>query len=180
MFPAKGAFAGGSAARTLGSRARVVARAAAIPVSAPAGRKCTPGYTLVVTLGSANEPTRVLYDGDCGVCAWLAEREAAHHPQTEIRFEPYQRFGDEELAAWGLTAAACHREVQLVRPGGRVSAGPWAVNRVLLRRFPWSVAVAMLYAVPVLLPLEWLGYRVFARYRHVVSRWLGLEQCRVG
>lgn len=133
-----------------------------------------------MTTVSSAKPDRVLYDGDCGVCTMLANREAALQSPQRFTFVPYQQYDDDALAAFGLTAADCHHAVQLITKSGRVVGGPWAVNRLLLRRFPWVVIVVILYAVPILLPLEWLGYRWFARNRHLVSRWLGLDRCRIG
>lgn len=129
--------------------------------------------------GETQRANRVLYDGDCGVCTLFAQREAKHHSDAVLEFLPYQALAPEELERLGLTAADCDHELQYIDSKGRVSGGPWAINRILIRRLPWSILVVFVYAVPIFLPLEWLGYRIFARYRHVVSRWLGLDACRV-
>ena len=125
------------------------------------------------------QPARVLYDGDCGVCTVLAEREAAHHSPGRFEFVMYQSIDEPELAKVGLSHADCRHELQLIASDGRVHGGAWAINRLLIHRFPWSIVVAVLYLLPVLLLFEWAGYRLFVRNRHVVSRWLGIDACRV-
>jgi hypothetical protein len=93
--------------------------------------------------------------------------------------EPYQAFEESELARFGIDYEKCSRAVQVITRKGLVYAGAFGVNYFLWRRFPWSLAVFLVYAIPVLLLLEVIGYRIVANNRHHISQWLGLESfCR--
>jgi predicted DCC family thiol-disulfide oxidoreductase YuxK len=35
----------------------------------------------------------------------------------------------------------------------------------------------LIYAIPVLLLLEMIGYRIVADNRHLISRWFGMQAC---
>ena len=66
------------------------------------------------------------------------------------------------------------RALQVITRKGRVHAGAFGVNYFLWKRFPWSLAVFLVYAIPVLLLLEVIGYRIVAENRHRISQWLGM------
>jgi predicted DCC family thiol-disulfide oxidoreductase YuxK len=119
----------------------------------------------------------LLFDGDCGVCTRSAEWVKARDRRGEFIVEPYQRFPDAELAAIGLSYEHCSYEAQAIDLEGRALGGAIAVNYVLLRRFPWNILVVIAYALPPLLLIEMAAYRLVARNRHRISRWLGLKAC---
>lgn len=124
---------------------------------------------------------RLLFDGECGICSWLALR--ARRIDRCARFEvvPYQLVPERDLAAWGLDHRSCARRLQLLSgapPRPRRRAGAFAVNAFLWNRFPWNVGVALLYLCPPLLLLEVLGYELVAANRAWISRRLGLGACR--
>lgn len=121
-----------------------------------------------------------LFDGDCGICSRLVELGREIDRDGTFIFEPYFRFSEEELAPHGLDHAACSRAARLILPDGTVRSGAFAVNGFLLRFFPLSVIVWLIYLLfPVMVPLEMLGYALVARNRHHISRWLGLSACAV-
>ncbi|HMB29775.1 MAG TPA: DCC1-like thiol-disulfide oxidoreductase family protein [Blastocatellia bacterium] len=123
----------------------------------------------------------LLFDGDCGVCSWSAGIARRMDRGRGFIVEPYQAFDETELARFGINYENCSRAVQVITRKGRVYAGAFGVNYFLWRRFPWSVAVFLVYAIPVLLLLEMIGYRIVAENRHHISQWLGLESfCRTG
>jgi len=122
---------------------------------------------------------RLIYDGECGICRALVERLDWLDPEGRWEALPYQSLGDAGLRELGLTSADCAREVQVVTGQGRIFAGPWAVNYLLWERWPGQVLVTVLFALPPLLLLEWVGYRLVARYRSRLSRWFGLTACAV-
>lgn len=128
----------------------------------------------MIDLGKRNY---LLFDGDCGICSYSAEWAKKQDRSGEFIIEPYQRFPEHELIRLGLTYEDCAREVQVVSGRGRVYGGAIAVNYFLLKRFPWMLLVILIYAIPALLLLEVIGYRLVARNRHRVSRWLGLKAC---
>jgi predicted DCC family thiol-disulfide oxidoreductase YuxK len=39
--------------------------------------------------------------------------------------------------------------------------------------------VFLIYAIPVLLLLEVIGYRIIAENRHRISRWFGMRACLI-
>jgi predicted DCC family thiol-disulfide oxidoreductase YuxK len=123
----------------------------------------------------------LLFDGECGVCSWLALRARRIDGRGRFGIRPYQEVAEADLAPWRVTHADCARSLQLLlgRPGRpRRHGGAFAVNAFLWRFFPWSLGVALLYLLPPLLVLEIVGYRLVAAHRARVSRLLGLSACR--
>jgi predicted DCC family thiol-disulfide oxidoreductase YuxK len=116
----------------------------------------------------------LLFDGDCGVCSWSAEIAKRMDGGGRFIIEPYQSFDESELAPFGIDYEKCSRALQVITRKGRVHAGAFGVNYFLWRRFPWSLAVFLVYAIPVLLLFEVIGYRIVARNRHRISRRLGM------
>src|SRR5262245_32645616 len=121
----------------------------------------------------------ILFDGDCGVCTWSAEVVRRMDRGRGFIVEPYQAFDESELARFGINYEKCSRAAQVITRKGRVYAGAFGVNYFLWRRFPWSVAVFLVYAIPVLLLLEVIGYRIVAENRHRISRWFGMQACLI-
>lgn len=122
-------------------------------------------------------PDLLLFDADCGLCGALALRARDHDRRTRFRIEPFQNWSDADLAALGLTRAACERAMQVVTASGRRLAGAFAVNHYLWRTGGWGRLVALFYLLPPLLLLEMAGYALVARYRTRISGWLGLARC---
>lgn len=122
----------------------------------------------------------LLFDGDCGVCTYLATEIAPKlDSKKRFRIEPYGRFSETELQQFGLDYRKCNERVYAISPRGHVYGGAIGVNYFVLRSFPWSLLVLPFVILPPLLLLEMLGYWVFARNRHRISRWLGLTSCVV-
>jgi predicted DCC family thiol-disulfide oxidoreductase YuxK len=121
----------------------------------------------------------MLFDGDCGVCTWSAEVVRRMDRGRGFIVEPYQAFDESELARFGINYEKCSRAVQVITRKGRVYAGAFGVNYFLWRRFPWSLAVFLIYAIPPLLLLEVIGYRIVAENRHRISRWFGMQACLI-
>jgi hypothetical protein len=67
------------------------------------------------------------------------------------------------------------RAPRVITRKGWVYAGAFGVNYFLWRRFPWSLAVFLIYAIPLLLLLEVIGYRIVAENRHRISRWFAMH-----
>ena len=131
-------------------------------------------FNQMFKLGTQNY---LLYDGDCGVCTKLAERAKKMDRKRRFLIEPYQNFSDQDLSQAGLNQSMCARKLQLIASTGAVYGGAFAVNQFL-----WTCglrSVALMYAIPPFLLAEVLGYAVFARHRHRISRWMGLNECSV-
>jgi predicted DCC family thiol-disulfide oxidoreductase YuxK len=106
-------------------------------------------------------PTFV-YDGDCAFCTRCAQFAQRRVP-TPAAIVPWQRA---DLAALGLSVAACDQAVQWVEPGRSALAGPEAIGALLRSsRRGWSVVGRLLALRPVL-GLAWPVYRWIARNRH--------------
>jgi predicted DCC family thiol-disulfide oxidoreductase YuxK len=121
----------------------------------------------------------LLFDGDCGVCSWSAEVAKRMDRGRRFVIEPYQNFGESELMRFGVNYEKCTRALQVITRKGRVYAGALGVNYFLWRRFPWALIVFLIYAIPVLLLLEVIGYRIVAENRHRISRWFGMQACLI-
>lgn len=75
------------------------------------------------------------------------------------------------IESYGLTRAEVDREAWTIDPGGERLGGAAAVNRVLRElALPWR-ALAALYRVPGVAPLEGAAYRWVARHRGLFARW---------
>ena len=120
---------------------------------------------------------RLIYDGACGICGALSERTRWFDPERRWEVLPYQSIAEADLRQMGLTVEDCARAVQVVTGQGRRFAGPWAINYLLWQRWPGRLLVALFFALPPILLLEWVGYRLVARYRSHLSRWFGLTSC---
>jgi predicted DCC family thiol-disulfide oxidoreductase YuxK len=120
---------------------------------------------------------KLIYDGACGICRALSERTRWFDPECRWEVLPYQSIEEADLRKMGLTVADCARAVQVVNEEGRRFAGPWAINYLLWQRWPGRWLVALFFVLPPLLLLEWIGYRLVARYRSHFSRWFGLTSC---
>jgi predicted DCC family thiol-disulfide oxidoreductase YuxK len=119
----------------------------------------------------------MLFDGDCGICSYSAE--VARRMDREGRFviEPYQSFPEAGLEKFGISYADCNKRMYVISRRGRVYGGAFGVNYFLFQRLPWSLLVALIYVLPILLLLEIIGYALVAKNRHTLSRWFGLKAC---
>ncbi len=120
----------------------------------------------------------LLFDGDCGICTWFAEWCQRTDSSRRWRIAPYQDVAEDELAKHDVTWAQCAHSMHVIARSGRVHRGAFAVNAFLWQRAPWRPLIVVVYAIPVFLLLEIIGYRIVANHRARLSKWLGLEACR--
>ncbi|MFN0085477.1 MAG: thiol-disulfide oxidoreductase DCC family protein [Blastocatellia bacterium] len=120
----------------------------------------------------------MLFDGDCGICAWSAELVKRMDRKRRFRVEPYQAYEEADLRAYGIDYADCARALQVITRKGRVYGGALGVNYFLWRQFPWTLLVILIYAVPILFVLELIGYRLVADHRQRLSIHFGLKGCK--
>ena len=120
----------------------------------------------------------LLFDGDCGICSWSADVAKRMDRDRKFIIEPYQIIDESELMRFGIDYEKCSRAVQVITRNRRVYAGAFGVN-YFLWRFPWSIAVFLIYAIPILLLFEVIGYRIVAVNRHRISQWFGLRACLI-
>jgi predicted DCC family thiol-disulfide oxidoreductase YuxK len=114
-------------------------------------------------------PLTVLYDEDCGLCAWLA----AWLERADVVVAPIgSRVGERQLR--DLPHAQRYATVHVVDNAGRRHSGPAGLPPLLrgLPRLRWTAALAE--AMPWL--TAW-AYGLVARHRRTLSRVLALEAC---
>jgi predicted DCC family thiol-disulfide oxidoreductase YuxK len=121
----------------------------------------------------------LLFDGDCGVCNRTAEILQRLDAGHNFSIKPYQSFTEDELKRYGLCYDKCSQRAYVISPSGKVYGGAFAANYFFLKRFPWSLLILLIYALPPLLLAEVIGYYLVAKNRYRISRWLGLEACRI-
>jgi len=127
----------------------------------------------------SDKRAQLLYDGDCGVCTRLAEILQELDSAHEFAIKPYRSFTEDDLKRYGLSYEDCSNRAYAITPIGKTYGGAFAVNYFFWRRFPWSLLVILIYAFPPLLLAELLCYYLIAKNRYRISRWLGLEACRI-
>jgi predicted DCC family thiol-disulfide oxidoreductase YuxK len=119
----------------------------------------------------------VLYDRDCGLCTATARALRRWDRHDRLDLLPLQDAGrsdDPAIAAAGRDLPLSGALHVLDEATGAISAGgdaALAIAAVL----PGGLIVRPLRAIP---PIRWivgLGYRIVARNRHRIGRWLRLE-----
>lgn len=121
----------------------------------------------------------LLFDGDCGVCTWSARLAQRMDKKSLFVIEPYQSFDEAELQKFGISYENCSRELQVITRQGRVHGGAFGVNYFLWQKVIWRPLMILIYALPVFLLLEVVGYKLVAANRHRLSAWLGMTACAV-
>jgi len=121
----------------------------------------------------------LLFDGDCGICTWSSEIVKRMDHQRQFIVEPYQAFGEIELSRFGISYEQCTKKLQVITRKGSVHAGALGVNYFLWKQFPWTLLVIVIYALPILLVFELIGYRLIADNRHRISTWFGMTACKL-
>jgi len=118
----------------------------------------------------------VIYDGACGVCQVFREHTERYDRRRELEFIPYQT-PDLERFAPGLSSEAAREALYFLRWDGKRFRGARAVFEVMKC---WPGVWGRLGRVLAFPPLSWGAepfYRLLARHRARVSRWLRLERC---
>lgn len=121
----------------------------------------------------------MLFDGDCGFCMFCAQHARRMAQNDKWQIHPYQSYLESELEIFGVTHAQCAKQLHVISRQRKVHRGALALNYFLMRRFPWSLLIVLIYAFPVLLLFEIIGYALVARFRQRLSHWLGLTACRI-
>ncbi|MGE0883345.1 MAG: thiol-disulfide oxidoreductase DCC family protein [Blastocatellales bacterium] len=121
----------------------------------------------------------LFFDGDCGICTWSAEAAKRIDAKQQFVIEPYQSVEERELMGFGINYDKCAQKLQVITTQGRVRSGAFGVNYFLWRQFPYNLLIVVIYALPLLLLLEIIGYRLVASNRHLISNWLGMKACSI-
>ena len=115
----------------------------------------------------------VLYDEDCGICRWSADRLRRWDRRARLAFVPIQRAGDL------LAAVPPDRRLEAmhaVTSDGRVWTGGAALP-VIVHTLPGGAPLAAIAAAAPALT-ERL-YRAAANRRETLARFLGQQACAV-
>lgn len=118
----------------------------------------------------------VLWDGECGLCGRLADALQTRAAGKPIRCLPFQAAPTPPMTP--ELRERCAESLQVVTSDGETLAAGQAVARIMSalgwRRLAWLARRR---------PGSWfldIGYRLVARHRRRLSRWLGLQACSIG
>lgn len=121
----------------------------------------------------------LLFDGDCGICSRSAEIAKRIARRSGYQVEPYQRIPEEDLKRFGIDYEKCSRRIYAITRDGKAYGGAFGLNHFCWRHFPWTILPLIIYLLPPLLVVEIILYKIVAKNRHTISRWLGLDACLI-
>lgn len=121
----------------------------------------------------------LLWDGDCGICARCAEWLQAQDRKSLFEIAPHQSKNESFLAQYHLDYAQCREEIKLITSNGNILGGAEALNFFLGKYFPWTLIIRIFKRLPPLLLMEKMLYRLIAKNRPLLSKWLGVKACAV-
>jgi predicted DCC family thiol-disulfide oxidoreductase YuxK len=115
----------------------------------------------------------LVFDGSCGLCAQIVAWLSRRRPRVAIRYVDYH----DAAAMQDLPVSfdEADRSVILLTPSGAKLKGYGATVGVI-RLLPWVRRAAPL--LRLVWPAGAVGYAFVTRYRHRISRVLGLEPRR--
>ena len=117
----------------------------------------------------------LLFDGDCGICTWCSG--IAKRMNGQFIVQPYLMFDEAELQRFGISYEDCTKELKVITRQGRAYGGAFGVNYFLWQKPSLRPLVILIYALPILLLFEVIGYKLVAVNRHRLSAWFGLKAC---
>jgi predicted DCC family thiol-disulfide oxidoreductase YuxK len=118
----------------------------------------------------------LIYDGDCAFCTKAATGiERRWGSRAGIR--AWQQIGAGNLAAYDLTVEDVSAKVWWVEPDGSRLSGHKAVARALIEAGGWRALLGRIIAARVMTWPAAFGYRLAARYRHLLPG--GTDACRI-
>ena len=120
---------------------------------------------------------QVLYDGDCGICARGCEILAQIDKRSLFEYTPYQSHSESELKRFGADYEKCHKKLVVITRKGKTLFGAFGLNHLFWQYFPYNVLVFLIYAIPVILLFELIGYKIVASNRARISAFFGLRVC---
>ncbi|MGH9802773.1 MAG: thiol-disulfide oxidoreductase DCC family protein [Blastocatellia bacterium] len=121
----------------------------------------------------------LLFDGDCGICTWCSDIAKRMDSNRQFIVEPYRMFDESELQRFGISYENCTKELQVITQQGRVHGGAFGVNYFLWQKPVFKPLVILIYALPILLLFEVIGYKLVAANRHRISAWFGMKACAI-
>jgi predicted DCC family thiol-disulfide oxidoreductase YuxK len=132
---------------------------------------------VVAAPGATGDRLAVLYDGDCGLCTWVAGRLRRWDRQDRlsfIRLQDVDRLAPPDVARL-VRGRRLETELHVVDPAtGLVASGGAGVLEIASRLPGGQLARLARSAAPARWATD-IGYRIVARNRHRIGRWLRLE-----
>ncbi len=111
--------------------------------------------------------TRILFDGNCIVC----DLEMMHYQRiAPDLFEMIDISSpDFDAGNFGLNSKSVNYEMHLFTPEGRLLTGVDAFAHIWSALPRYRVA-SKIVKLPLVNSCAWIGYRIFARYRHLLPK----------
>lgn len=155
-----------------GAAAPAVARAVAEALESSRASRCRRAVS--------EAKLRLLYDGDCPICAFEMRRLRSLDRKSRLAYE--------DIAEPGFDAARYHttRDALMGRMHAVAADGKLLIGMDAIRAAYTAVGLGWLLAptrLPLLRPIADRAYLAFARNRYAISRWLGMscgERCAAG
>jgi predicted DCC family thiol-disulfide oxidoreductase YuxK len=116
-------------------------------------------------------PLKIFYDGSCRVCSAEMASYRRKNPQNRLQFVDISAPGFQPQD-YGRTLADFMAELHVCDARGEFATGMdafVAIWQAFPRRSLWR-GMALLVGLPGIAPLSRAGYRLFARYRHLLPR----------
>ena len=120
---------------------------------------------------------QVLYDGDCGICARGCEILAQIDKRNLFEYTPYQSHSEIELNRFGTDYEKCDKKLVVITLKGKTLFGAFGLNHLFWQYFPYHILVFLIYACPIFLVFELIGYKLVAQNRAKISGFFGLRAC---
>ena len=125
-------------------------------------------WSMVSQFPHEGEPKPIiLWDGACGLCfesvLWLKKRDNNQFIASPFQLAPKPPMTPE-------LALACEDAVHIIRPSGEILKAGRAVL-FALTSLGYTKSTAILGLPPFIWLVE-IGYRLVARYRHLLSHWI--------
>lgn len=116
----------------------------------------------------------IIYDGDCPACANLVGHIKNNPHIRNFTFIKSQQF-DFESSDPRVDKAEASKHVIYITIDGKVLKGARAVATIMKQMGGLRKLLGILISLPLIKQLAALGYRLFARHRHSISRYLSKD-----
>ncbi len=122
----------------------------------------------------------VWYDAECGICSKLINMALYRIDTQNIFFIP-NNLEQQVPLTLSLTDFNSLKEQTIIVQDekGVVYTHHKAIAEILNRMGGFYTLISKIMKTPVISLVCYCGYRIFARYRHWISKLFGLNQCKI-
>ena len=122
----------------------------------------------------------VWYDADCGICSKFIDTALYRVDTQNIFFIP-NNLEEKVPLTLSLTHYNSLKEKTIIVQDeeGVVYTHHEAIAEILSRMGGFYTLVSKIMKAPVISPICYWSYKIFARYRHWISKLFGLNQCKI-